>query len=285
MNTVFAPTEGAVLDLDSLHALAQAPAAVLTALGRLWGSSSLVIEGLDLSGEWAPAGPPGTRRPDARAPAAVISPGVALVQAAGGAPYLVSVPQEIQVPWPTQAGPAVRGVLVLVPRIEPVYVDGVPVACQRISAEIGFVRPDQAEQPHLLPLAAAVGNGRDWATDQRRVWQPEHTAIQMLLRRLDQLENTIWKAEPEGSVWDRQVLGRNWVRYQTVASSAVQSTRMILSTQASTTTERVRLVGALYDQLVGSVERAANELLQALGTPEGAGPYRAVGSKRTGDLR
>ncbi|HND33901.1 MAG TPA: hypothetical protein PLA94_28070, partial [Myxococcota bacterium] len=73
----------------------------------------------------------------------------------------------------------------------------------------------------LLPIAVPVGNGRDWILDVKRVLRPDHPGVELLLKRLDQLDRTIWKAEPEGSVWDRQVLGRNWVRYQTVAAGAL----------------------------------------------------------------
>ena len=47
--------------------------------------------------------------------------------------------------------------------------------------------------------------------------------------------------------------------------------------------DKVRLLDALYDQLHGSVERAATELLQMIGPAEGAGPYRAVGASGRGE--
>ena len=134
-------------------------------------------------------------------------------------------------------------------------------------------------QPFLLPLAASVGNGQDWATDLQRIWQPEHPAIQIILKKFEKIEQTVWKAEPEGSVWDRQVLGRNWVRYQTVAASALQAARLIIQSRAATTLDRVRLLSSLFNQLHMSVETSANELLQIIGPPEGAGPYRAIGSR------
>jgi hypothetical protein len=96
----------------------------------------------------------------------------------------------------------------------------------------------------------------------------------VLVRRLDQIEQMVWRAEPEGSVWDRGILGRNWVRYQTVAASALQVGRMSLETRPTTTLDRVRLLGALRRQLAQSVERAATELIQVIGPAESAGPYR-----------
>jgi hypothetical protein len=201
---------------------------------------------------------------------------VALVRTEDGRHLPIELRQPTRIPWPTSAGPAVRGVLVLVSRPQAPAGSGLKVARQQVSVEVGFVKPDQAELPWLLPLAQPVGNGRDWIQDIARVIPPEHPAIELLLRRFDQLDQTIWKAEPEGSVWDRQVLGRNWVRYQTVAASALQSARMMLRTQSFTTRERIRLLGALFDQLNGSVQRAANELLQGIGRPEAAGPYAEV---------
>lgn len=242
-----------------------------------------MLEGMELDGEWSPTGAPGTRRPDAKSTAAIISPGVAIVTGRTGQPYLLQLKQEVRVPWPTSAGPAVRGVLVLMPRIAAGALEGgAVVAREMVSAELGFVKPEQATQPFLLPLASPIGNGRDWATDLSRIWQPEHSAIEILLKKLESLEFTVWKAEPEGGVWDRQILGRNWVRYQTVAASAIQAAKMLLLTKALTTRERVRLLSGLYDQLTMSVEKSANELLQIVGPAEGAGPYASIGTRRRG---
>lgn len=282
--SVFSPVDGAVVDLASLRAIADGTDRLLESVLRLRGAPALVLEGLDLDGEWAPAGPPATRRLEGRAPDAVVSPGAALVRTEAGRPLLVELREPVRVPWPTSAGPAVRGVLVLHARTEPARsASGLAVARDEIRVELGFVRAEQADAaPWLLPLAVPVGNGRDWITDVARVLPPEHPAIELLLRRFDQLDQTIWKAEPEGSVWDRQVLGRNWVRYQTVAASALQAARLQLATHALTTQERIRLVSGLFEQLNGSVQRAANELIQSIGRAENAGPYASV--VRRGDL-
>ena len=42
------------------------------------------------------------------------------------------------------------------------------------------------------------------------------------------------------------------------------------------TLERVRLLRALRRQLQGSVERAAQDLISAIGTADVSGPYRGV---------
>jgi hypothetical protein len=275
----FRPRDGAILDLTSLQALAATPDRMLGAwLGATWpGASAVVLRGLELEGEWTAGGPPGTVRLDKNSSGVYVSSGTALLTDAQGGRHLVEVSGAMRARWPTQAGAAVRGVLALVPRVRPASLEGgVAVARDELHLELGFVRPDQADEPALLPLAAAVGNGTDWATDLRRIWQPEHAAIRALLKRFEAIEQTVWQAEPEGAVWDRQILGRNWVRYQTVAASALQAARVTLSTRASSTLERVRLLSTLRGQLDQSVERAATELLQLVGPAEGAGPYRAV---------
>ena len=275
---VFHPVDGAILDLESLQAISSAENRLLgTWLQGAWpGSSGLVLEGLDLDGEWTSEGPPGTRRPDTRSEQAIVTPGKALVTGRNGRVYLLTLKNELQLDWPTKSGSASRGHLALVPRVEPASVKGgITVARERVSAHLGFVKPKQLDDT-LLPIASSLNNNKDWVTDLRRLWQPEHPAVRALLKQLEKIEVTVWRAEPEGSVWDRSVLGRNWVRYQTVAASCVQSARMVLQTRAMTTLDRVRLVRATYNQLNNSVEVAANELLQTVGANEGVGPYATI---------
>lgn len=276
--TVFRPAEGAVVDLAALSAIARAPSDALAAAlaPRMLDRGGIVLEGLELLGEWATPSPPGTRRPDPLLPHARVSAGVALVAGPDG-PLVLRLEAEQPVRWPTAAGAAVRGVLVLIAGLEPGLGPGrLRVARDDLTPQLGFVRPDQVDEVGMLRLAVAIGNGRDWATDLSRVWQPEHDAVQVLIRRLDAIEQIVWRAEPEGSVWDRQVLGRNWVRYQTTAAAAVQAARMQLTVHALTTRERVRLLGGLRAQLAGSVERAATELIQLLGPVDLESPYRSA---------
>jgi hypothetical protein len=141
---------------------------------------------------------------------------------------------------------------------------------------VGFVRAGGENRPGLMPLASALGNNKDWITDLHRAWGPDHPAVQHIERRLDDIERLVWRAEPEGSVWDRQVLGRNWVRYQTMGAASLQATRLALRTRTMTTTERVRLFVALREQLERSVQPAATALLQFFRPADGAGPYHAV---------
>ncbi len=276
---VFRPREGAVLDLDSLQAIAATSDRLLSAyLDDRWpGISGLVLDGLEMAGDWASGGPPGTRRPDSQSTGVRISPGVAIVTSRDGRKFLLRVRDEMRVQWPTRAGAAVRGVLVLVPDIRTAQIKGgMVVARESVHAQLGFVEPRLANRPYYLPLGAAVGNGQDWATDIQRIWQPEHEAVQLLLKRFERLEQSVWRAEPQGAVWDRQVIGRNWFRYQTVAAASLQSARSVLMTRASTTQDRVRLLKGLREQLNMSVDEVATQLLQLIGSREGAGPYAAV---------
>ncbi len=281
---VFRPRDGAVLDLRSLEALGAADGVVLDAFlaGRAPGATGLILSGLDLEGDVAPAGPPGTIRPDGLVGGAVITPGRALITGRDGRLHVLSVTEPLHVAWPDASGPRARGALVLYAAEHTAQDEGgLAVARETLALKAGFVRPDAETGRHILPVARAVGNGQDWTTDLHRIWQPEHPAIRFLLKRIEEIEVAVWQAEPEGSVWDRQVLGRSWVRYQTVAAAAVQAAILQLETLPMTTRERVRLLGALRMRLQRSVERAADALLQVLGPPDSAGPYLdALGLER-----
>jgi hypothetical protein len=279
---VFRPLEGAVLDLESLQAVANVADQLLESyLAVTWpGATSLVLEGLEMRGELAQSGPPGTVRPDSKSETVVISPGTAVLTGRNGRRYLFKLEEEMSAPWPNQQGAGVQGALVLMPKVEASAIGGsVKAARERVSAVLGFVKMEQVDAQFLLPLGFSLGNGRDWATDMRRTWQPDHAAIKTIVKRFEALERTVWRAEPEGAVWDRQVLGRNWVRYQTVAASSLQAAKLSLQCRATTTLDRVRLLNATFEALHSSVERAANELLQMVGAGEGGGPYRKVGER------
>jgi len=283
---VFTPVEGAALDLASLESVAAAHDELLGAYLRVAapGSSAVILDGLELEGDWSAVGPPGTVRPDSRSEGATVSPGTALLTGRDGRRFLIHIEQPLFTKWPTAAGTAVQGVLVLVPEAQQESPGGaLQVARQRVRVVMGFVKPEMMEEPHLLPLASSIGNGRDWAMDLSRVLQPEHAAMQSLLKRFESLERLVWRAEPEGSVWERQVLGRNWVRYQTMAAASLQAARMALASRATTTPDRVRVLNALFEQLNISVERAATELLQLIGAEGGAGPYTGVGARTLRD--
>jgi hypothetical protein len=275
----FRPRDGALLDLDSLVAISQAPGQVLQAqlLARWPGATSLVLEGLQISGAEV-EGPPGTRRPDSTRDSVLVSPGAAIVTGPDGLPTLVQLRREESVPWPVpKLGSAVAGVLALLVEEQPESAaGGLTVARSRLRVRLGFAKLEQASAPHILPLARSIGNSRDWATDIRRLVVPEDPIVQGLIAQAKKLEGRVWDADPKGAVWDNAVMGRHWVRYQTVAVAALQSAAMQLHCTAMTTQERVRLLTHLRRQLRDSVEEAADILGNQLGRPEYADAYRSV---------
>lgn len=282
----FWPADGAILDQQSLAAIADSPSRLIDAFLRVTvpGESGLILEGLDLVGALQPigppaasqsAGPPGTRRPESEAPAVTVTPGVAILRDAAGNRHVVEVPKAVETRWPDATRSAVQGALVMRLDAAPgTTVGGLTSAHRVLRPRIGFAAIERLADAEFLPIAVSVGNGRDWATDYARIYQPESEVIVALVRRIDEMEKFVWRAQPEGSVWDRGILGRNWVQYQTVAASALQAVRINLESRAMTTLDRVRLLRALRRQLGGSVERVANEMLQIIGPAEAAGPYR-----------
>jgi hypothetical protein len=277
--TWFRPRDGAVLDLQSLSAVADLPDRMLGAwMDLLWpGSPGLILKGLDIEGQLSADGPPGSRRPDGESAGITVTPGSAIVSDRSGNKFLVHVRDRLTVSWPNVKGARVRGVMVLrLYRDDLDAFPGVQPARQEVGVELGFVRLDQADRPDLLPVAESVGNGRDWSTDLRRVWHPDHVAVLQILSHFDHLEQVVWRAEPQGNVWSNEVFGRSWVRYQTMAVAAIQAARHSLETRTMTTEERVRTFTALHRQLARSVEPAATELLQLFRPIEGAGPYKRV---------
>jgi len=274
----FRPKEGAVLDQDSLQAIADIPHRMLSVyLDSLAPSTpNMVLQGLDIAGGWSSGGPPGTKCPDPQSPCAVLEPGSAIVQNQKGETVLIEIKERQYIEWPTSNGPKVYAALVLTPEIESVQLaGGVVVARDKIRAKIGFVDVPLISKPDYLPLAVAIGNQKDWATDFRRIYHPSHDVINILLKRFEDLERSVWKAEPQGNAWGNEVLGKNWFRYQTVAASALQSTRAMLMTYPTTTMDRVAMLKTLRQQLE-VVQEVSSELLQLIGSRDGAGPYADV---------
>ena len=69
----------------------------------------------------------------------------------------------------------------------------------------------------------------------------------------------------KGGVWDREVLGKNWFRYQTVGAAALQATFDV--NDLSNNNERSSLfVENITKQLQNSVEQTSVELLQLIGS-------------------
>ncbi|MEC7985416.1 MAG: hypothetical protein VX278_09645 [Myxococcota bacterium] len=275
----FRPTEGAVLDQDSLQAIADIPTRMLSAYmdSLAPGTPNIILSGLEIAGGWAAGGPPGTKCPDPQSPCVVVEPGSAIVRTSKGECLLLEIKERQYIPWPTNNGPKVYAGLVLTPQIEGVQLaGGINVARDKVSAKIGFVDIPLVSKPSYLPIAVAVGNQKEWATDFRRIYHPSHDVIGILIKRFEDLERSVWNAEPEGNAWGNETLGKNWFRYQTVGAAALQATRAMLMTYPTTTMDRVCLLKTLREQLEASVESVATELLQIIGSRDGAGPYAEV---------
>lgn len=280
-----------MLDLESLLALSTSPERMLFAqLGLAWpGAPGLILSGLEPQAE-AGGGQPGNVRPEARSTSLTVSAGSALATTREGRLLLVEVHEPLRIDWPTAAGPEERqGALVLDVREATVKLGGADelglnAARASVEAELRVVRLDQASRPYLLPVAWPAGRAGDWATDLRRVWQPDHPAMVTLIRRLEQLALTLWSINPQGGPWDRGVFGKDWLRYQMVASGALEGARVALSARATSTLDRVRLLGALLRRLQATVPRAGEELVQILGGANAVGPYQDLTGRAAGEV-
>lgn len=275
----FHPRDGALLDLASLQAIAEEPNRALDALVSIHsqGTSGLILEGLEVSGDFTAAGPPGTLRLDPGNPGISLSAGLAIVTDSRGLRRVVRLEERVVVPWPTSAGVAVKGVLSLGVEVEPeAGAGGLSVARDLVRPVLRFEKLDQFDRADRLPIAVAVGNGLDWATDLRRILPPEHPVVLKLVKDIEAIERVVWEAEPEGSVWDKSVLGRSWVRYQTIASAALQAGRMALETQPLSSLGRARVLASLRRKMEETVPSAGNRLVQLVGPADVPGPYRKV---------
>jgi hypothetical protein len=282
---VFRPTDGAILDHCSLQAIADTPNRLLSAyLDSLTPNTpNMVLYGLEMVGEMAAGGPPGAVCPTAEEPGTRFTPGAAILSDSDGRKFLLEVKEGLWLPWPFRNGPAIQAALALVPQVDDVDIrGGISVARAQVKAKLGFVDLKVMDKPMYLPLAASVGNGQDWATDFRRIYQPSHPVIQLLIKRFEKLERTVWQAEPEGEKFSQAVIGKNWFRYQTIGAAALQAVRSLLLTYPTTTMDRVHLLKTLRIQLQDSVPQAATELIQLVGSRDGAGPYVDVLPQVTG---
>lgn len=305
-NTIFAPAEGAVLDLASLDAIARAPSQLL----RAWLASldlkdprdglpalpGLVLEGLEPEGTFVALAPvkegaaaaarlpgsPGsmvvTPGPDGLVHL-TIRPGRALVSTAEGTLHLVEVPEPLRGPQPLSSDHLKSPILAVLDVNRPnAPAEGLPAglpARATLGPRLRFVRLDKAP-PHALPLALYTPDTGSWATDLRRLWPVGHPLVRNLSQALDDLLLHVWACRPGGDAFARAVLGQDWVRYQVTATAALVAAQQSLTTRPMGTLERVRLLEQLLRQLQGSVESAATRLSQVLGGAAAQGPYKLL---------
>jgi hypothetical protein len=278
----FVVSDGAMIDLDGLAAIAEAPErVVLSALSSLSTTdNNQILHGMELSGtalSWPAEMPDGEtmRRVPIHARGLMrlestvqVSEGLAIVRDRRGCRHAVRLTSPMS---PDGAPPTQDAALVL----------SVEVAQDDLAAR-GTVRPRlhyvslaEAREPHHLILAMTVRKGI-WASDVNRLVSPDHAIITGILELLANLEHVTWTEDRHGWPWDRRQQGREWSRYQTTATLALQATRTALMTHASSTMDRIRLLRNLHFQLRRSIERAEQNLLKWMGATEAPDPYRLV---------
>ena len=279
--SAFHATDGALIDLSGLEAIAAAPTRVVE--GAMVGisptDSNLVLSGLEVSGSpliW----PVEVRQEDTMQRIEIqarglirpereveVSEGTAVVRDQLGRPQVLRIDQPLR---PENRPP--RGEVALVLLAE-TSASG-PSARGTVVPRLRYVPREEARLPHHLPLA--ISSGQTWATDLQRLLAPEHPIVLNMLTLIEYLEHVVWDADRHGWAWQRRQQGREWSRYQTTATLALQGMRTALMTHPSTTLDRVRLLRTLHFELRRSIEMAEEKLMKWLGQTEGPDPYRAV---------
>lgn len=280
--TSFAVSDGAMIDLDGLAAIAEAPErVVLTALSSLSTTdNNLILNGMEVSGtalSWPAEMPDGEtmRRVPIHARGLMrledevhVSEGLAIVQDRRGRRHAVRLTSPMS---PEGDPPDEDAALVL-----SVDVDRDDLAARgQVRPRVHYVSLAEAREPQHLILAMTVRKNI-WASDVNRLVAPDHPIITGIMELLANLEHVTWTEDRHGWPWDKRQQGREWSRYQTTATLALQATRTALMTHASSTMDRIRLLRNLHFQLRRSIERAEQNLLKWMGTTEAPDPYRLV---------
>jgi hypothetical protein len=277
----FAAADGALVDLKGLQAIAAAPHRVLDAVltGISPTTSGMIVSGLELEGRpmiWSvqlrqeeevrqvDIEARGLTRPNKEFQ---ISEGTAVVADAQGRRHVIN----IDTPMRPENRPAASSALVLEVELS----DSGEFARQEVRPRLRFVPIAEAWQPGRLVVAMQSSN-QAWATDLNRLYQPDHPVITNILALLEYLEHVVWDSDRHGWPWQRRQQGREWSRYQTTATLALQATRTGLMTQSTTTMDRVRLLRNLLYELRRSIENAENSLVKWLGERSGPDPYQTT---------
>ncbi|MFT4979096.1 MAG: hypothetical protein ACI8S6_005006 [Myxococcota bacterium] len=278
----FYAADGAIVDLAGLDAIAAAPdQAVFTALSAISPTdNNLVLDRMTVAGRtlsWNGELPDGdgTRKVPIYARGlmqlaadVMVSEGLAVVADRLGRRHVVRFTE----PTPAENAPLSEP-CALVLSVETVRDD--LAAREKVIPHVRFVPIAEARAPHHLVLAMTVRTGI-WASDVQRLVPPDHPIIEGILDLLTHLEHVVWTEDRHGWPWDRRQQGREWSRYQTTATLALQATRTALMTHASTTIDRVRLLRNLHFQLRRSIEKAEQAMFEWMGVTEAPDPYRAV---------
>lgn len=295
---LFHPTEGSLLDQESLGALATLPGQPWVMMSGLWmkqgagrgaGEGGLVLSGLTLDGTAAQNGPPGAIEPTVThqggRPALRLRAGLAWTPWEGEAILARVGVERGGDGWVTVSFPEGDATSAEVPkgdwalvlelrRADELASEGnLRFARLALRPRLALVRASDLDREWQLCVARSVSLTRRWETDLSCLWQPEDARARALSGQLRALEESVWRATPAGAAWAKAVLGRDWLRYQAAAAAALQAAGLAIDSRPMSTAERVRLLESLTSRLTGTVPEAAARLVRLFGPDDAHGPY------------
>lgn len=279
---VFEPREGALLDMESLQAVRSVSGHLWTALQHILPSSSsdqpsagMVLEGLVVNGTPVLNGPPGALEPSIEEHAGgrklQVGAGTALL-CWGGDAVTMRLAEPTDVELPAQWSPGSAEVWKLCLRADAAAGSG-RSARAVLRPNLRVVRADAVDQSRDLVIAMSIPGARRWETDIAVLWSPGDERTRQVVDELAEIGEKVWSEAPQGLAWSQAVLGRDWLRYQSTASAALQCAGLALESRALTTSERVALLASLHARLEGSVPEAAARVRAMFGPSEADGPW------------
>lgn len=254
--TVFHPVEGAVVDLDSLAAVAALEDLLLGALirARAPGRPSLVLEGLDLADD-------GKDQSELS-----FSPGLALLPREDGERALVTVVEPLRVPLKAEDQCVALALEAAGPRT--LHAGGAATARGALDARVR-VLDARALGPWLraqrgLMLAAYDGQRGRWIWDLDRLCPPDHALVTHWLRHLAEIERQGWSTREAESAGALVAKDEDYTRIRVVVGGAVLATRAALLAAPSASADRLRLLNHLFVQLSGVWRSLSTEFLNLI---------------------
>ncbi len=279
----FVPKNGAVIDAESMTAVADVPASVLNAYTHLrWGEgvNGCIINGMEPNGKRPKnSGPPGVMQFSLTN--FVLSEGLAIVPMDGD-PVVVRTlePQVLQLEEPEKSQH--KRALVLTHTVSVGKSSGQLLAHKNVLPMATVVNQDAVDVNNMTVIANELAPNI-WSTDVVRMVGLDHPMSQTIVSLLNKLEDVTWESDRHGQPWQVQRLGREWKTYQSKASVAITGARIALSMKPTVTAERVRILTNLHWQLQRSVEQAAQALANWVGVLEAADQYAPVFSAPPAD--
>ncbi len=279
----FVPKNGAVIDAESMNAVADIPGSILKSYLHLrWGEGikGCIVEGVEPNGKRPKnSGPPGVMQFSLSN--FVLSEGVAVVPV-DGKPVVVRFvqPQVLQLEEPEKSQH--KRALVLTHTVSVGKSAGSVLAHTNVLPMVTVVNQDTVDADNMTVIANELAPNI-WSTDVVRMVGLNHPMSQTIMTLLNKLEDVTWESDRHGQPWQVQRLGREWKTYQSKASVAITGARMALSMKPTVTAERVRILTNLHWQLQRSVEQAAQTLANWVGVLEAADQYAPVFSAPPAD--